>query len=311
MNKTLKVIFVGILLIVFLFILSACNRFVKDGEKITVVATTNIIADLVRSVAGDRIEVRHLMGAGVDPHLYIASAADIGKLEEADVIFYNGLHLEGKMVEIFESLEERGKNTVAVGEKFVDKSKLIVSGNFAGNYDPHVWFDIHIWLDALKAVNSELRRIDPENAPYYQQNFENYSIELANLDKWAHQEISKIPEKQRLLITSHDAFSYFGKEYGLEVMGIQGISTASEYGLKDIIALADIIRQRGLKAIFVENSISPKSIEALRQAVKSQGDDVKIGGTLYSDTLGDPQQDEGTFSGMFRYNVNTLVDNLK
>lgn len=283
----------------------------QPGQKIQVTATTGMIADAVSNVGGEQVDVKSLMGPGVDPHLYKASSGDIAKLEQADIIFYNGLHLEGKMGEIFESMA-RQKMTVAISRDIPEESLLgwnAASGG--GAHDPHIWFDIELWIEAVKIIQKSLAEIMPEKAEVFMKNAQNYIKELENLHAWAKSQMATIPPERRLLITSHDAFGYFGRAYEAEVMGIQGISTASDYGLKDLERVIDIIVDRKIKAIFVETSVPKKSIEAVQAGVKSKGFNVEIGGVLFGDAMGDPDTSEGNYLGMIRYNVKTIVDALQ
>ena len=249
------------------------------------------------------------MGSGVDPHLYKASEGDVSKLTGADVVFYSGLHLEGKLVDVFERMGQTG-NTIALAE-VLDKNGLISSASFASNYDPHIWFNIEYWKQIATYLTEQLSRLDPDNTAYFERNREVYLQKLSELEAEVRQTIATLPEDKRVLITAHDAFNYFGKEYGFEVVGLQGLSTATEAGVQDVQNLAKLIIDKRVKAIFVETSVPRRTIEALQQAVRAQDFDVQIGGTLYSDALGSPGTDEGTYVGMFKYNVNTIVDALK
>ena len=280
-----------------------------DEETINIVATTGMIADMVSVVGGDKVKVRGLMGPGVDPHLYKASAGDVALLSKADLIFYNGLHLEGKMSEIFQQMTKRGIKTVAVTDG-IDRKYLMAPPEFKGNYDPHVWFDVGMWSDTVGTVKESLIEFDPGNSDYYNDNAEAYLKELGELDKFVQQRADSLPEDKRVLITAHDAFNYFGRGYGFEVKGLQGISTESEAGTADVQALAAIIVERQIPAIFVESSVPPRYIEAVQAAVKSKGFDVRVGGELFSDAMGNPGTPEGNYIGMVRHNVNTVVNAL-
>ena len=280
-----------------------------DEETINIVATTGMIADMVSVVGGDKVKVRGLMGPGVDPHLYKASAGDVALLSKADLIFYNGLHLEGKMSEIFQQMTKRGIKTVAVTEG-IDRKYLMAPPEFKGNYDPHVWFDVGMWSDTVGTVKESLIEFDPGNSDYYNDNAEAYLKELGELDQFVQQRADSLPKDKRVLITAHDAFNYFGRGYGFEVKGLQGISTESEAGTADVQALAAIIVERQIPAIFVESSVPPRYIEAVQAAVKSKGFDVRVGGELFSDAMGNPGTPEGNYIGMVRHNVNTIVNAL-
>lgn len=297
-------------MITVLTMLVACKSDKETNGKVKVVTTTTMITDLVNNIGGDLIEVNGLMGAGVDPHLYKASEGDVAKLYNADIIFYNGLHLEGKLVEVFEKMESQGKTQVALAEK-LDKSGLIGSDYFASNYDPHVWFNIGYFKEFAKEVSAVLSEKDPENATAFNNNLTDYLAELNQLEADIQGKIETLPVEKRILVTAHDAFNYFGKTYDFEVVGLQGLSTAAEAGVQDVQRLSEFIIENKVKAIFVESSVPRRTIEALQQAVLSKGHEVGIGGSLYSDALGDKGTVEGTYLGMFRYNVNSIVNALK
>lgn len=278
-------------------------------EKLNIVSTTGMIADAVSNIVGDSAEVISLMGPGVDPHLYKVSQSDIKKLLKADVIFYNGLHLEGKMGEVLEQMSQT-KPVIAVTEELTE-TQLRKTSEFQGNYDPHIWFSVQLWVDIVKFIGENLAKIDESQAALYKSNTIEYLGELKSLHGWTDQQINTIPEKQRVLITAHDAFGYFGREYGMQVKGLQGLSTAAEYGLKDVTNLVDFITENKIKAVFVESSVSDRSIKAVLEGCKDKGHKVVIGGTLYSDAMGAENTAEGTYMGMVKYNVNTIVEALK
>lgn len=268
--------------------------------------TVGMIADLVQNIGGDNVEVVALMGPGVDPHLYKPSAGDVGRLENADVIFYGGLELEGRMTDTFVRVARAGKPTIPVSED-IPEELLREPIEFEGKYDPHIWFDVTLWMLAAQTVKDELATLDPEADAHYQANLEAYLAELEALHTYVQEQISSIPENQRVLITAHDAFGYFGDQYGLEVRGIQGTSTATEASANDIQELADFIVERGIPAIFVESSVPKATIEALQEAVRSRGAEVAIGGQLFSDAMGEAGTPEGTYLGMVRHNVDTIT----
>lgn len=281
-----------------------------SGEgKIKVTTTIGMIADVVKQVGGEHVQVTGLMKSGVDPHLYKASQGDVKKLDQAQIIFYNGLHLEGKMIEIFEQMTKQ-KPTVAVTSA-IPESKLLASDDGQTAHDPHVWFDVQHWISATGVIRDELSKLDGAHADDYRRNAEAYMKQLEELDRYAKEQIASIPEEQRVLVTAHDAFGYFGKAYGIKVMGLQGISTASEYGSKDVSDLRDFLVKNGIKAVFVESSVPKKSIEAVIQGAKKMGHEVKIGGELFSDAMGKEGTTEGTYIGMVRHNVDTIVKALK
>lgn len=298
-----------LLILSLITIFIGCKNTSEGNGKLKVVTTTNILGDLLSEIGGDNISLQTLMGAGVDPHLYKASEGDVSKLYNADIIFYGGLHLEGKLVDIFEKMKGK-KNTVSVGDR-LPKDQLISSENFGGNYDPHVWFNVQFFKHFAQTVTNELSKADEKNAETYAANNKEYQKKLDNLDIEIKTAIESLPQEKRILVTAHDAFSYFGKAYGFEVVGLQGISTATEAGVKDVQELSKFIIDKKVKAIFIESSVPRRTIEALQAAVISKKHDVEIGGSLYSDALGNPGTDEGTYIGMFKYNVNTMVNALK
>lgn len=289
------------------FTLTACSETSK--EETLIVCTTGMIGDAVKHLMGDSVKVEVLMGPGVDPHLYKATQGDITLLNNADVIVYNGLHLEGKMVEIFEKLG-RLKTTIAVGEQ-VDKSRLINSTDYVGADDPHIWFDVVLWSDAIAEVAGKLQKEFPTKTEKIAERLLAYQADLKKLDDFAKTQILSIPDSQRVMITAHDAFKYFGKAYGMEVRGLQGISTAAEYGLQDVSELVKFIVDRKIQAIFVESSVSKKSIEAVIEGCRERGHDVKLGGELFSDAMGSEGTPEGTYIGMVRHNVEVITEALK
>ena len=281
-----------------------------SGRKIRVVATVGMIGDIAKNIGGERVEVTSLMGPGVDPHLYRATAGDVRTLEEADVIFYGGLELEGRMTEIFEKMARGGKPTVAVSEN-IPQNLLRQPEEFKGKFDPHIWFDVTLWKRAAEHVRDEMARIDPPSADLYRKNADTYLKGLDELHRYVKTQIASIPEASRVLITAHDAFGYFGQQYDIEVHGLQGTSTATEAGAGDVQRLSQLIADRKIKAIFVESSVPKATIEAVRAAVRDRGWDVAIGGQLFSDAMGAAGTPEGTYDGMVRHNVDTIVKALK
>lgn len=279
------------------------------GRKIKIVTTTGMIADAAKNIVGDRGEVIALMGPGVDPHLYKATHGDLQRLTEADVIFYNGLHLEGKMGEIFDKLG-RSKSVIAVAEDIPEDLLRAVPG-FQGTHDPHIWFDVRLWQHAVKSVAAFLQKYDSANGQEYHDRSSRYLQQLDSLHQTVITTIEEIPPPQRVLITAHDAFGYFGDAYKVEVRGLQGISTMSEFGLRDVTNLVNFIITREVKAIFVETSVSQRSIEAVVEGCRKKNWNVKIGGSLYSDAMGEEESPEGTYIGMVSANVKTIVDALK
>ena len=288
----------------------SCKNNTEPNQKTQVVTTTTMITDLVQNIGGDVIDVKGLMGAGVDPHLYKASAGDVTKLSNADIIFYNGLHLEGKLVDVFEKMGLTQTIQIPLGEK-LDTSGLIGSDYFASNYDPHVWFNIQYFKQFANEVVNTLSRKLPEHKTIFETNGKAYIDQLTALETEVKATIATLPKEKRILVTAHDAFNYFGKSYDFNVVGLQGLSTATEAGVQDVQRLSQFIIDNNVKAIFVESSVPQRTIEALQEAVRAKDHEVVIGGSLYSDALGDAGTVEGTYLGMFRYNVNTIVNSLK
>ncbi|MEK3720986.1 metal ABC transporter solute-binding protein, Zn/Mn family [Paenibacillus sp. FSL H8-0034] len=299
----------------FMAMIAACSTIDKtdkpvSGEpKLKVTTTIGMITDVVQQIGGDHVEVTGLMKPGVDPHLYKASQGDIQKLDNADVIFYNGLHLEGKMGEIFEKMAKK-KTTIAVSEK-IDRSKLRSGAEMDSEFDPHIWFDVRHWMQAAESIRDTLIKKDPAHSEDYRKNAEAYLKQLDVLHKEVTEQIKSIPEQSRVLVTAHDAFGYFGDAYGVKVMGLQGMSTASEAGTKDVTDLRDFLVKNKIKAVFIESSVPRKAIDAVIQGAKEKGHELTIGGELFSDAMGEAGTPEGTYLGMVRHNVNTIVKALK
>jgi manganese/zinc/iron transport system substrate-binding protein len=277
--------------------------------RLRVVATTGMIADAVKVIAGDKVELSSLMGPGVDPHLYKATKGDLDLLKDANIIFYNGLHLEAKMVDVLKKMS-RTRTAVAVGESIPD-SLLRYSQGASGHPDPHIWFDVSLWMEAVDKVGQVLAAKDPPNAEFYLNNTRMYLDSLEVLDTWVLQEIALIPKQQRVLVTAHDAFGYFGRAYDIQVEGLQGISTVTEAGLYDVTRMVDTLLARNIKAVFVESSVPKKAINAVVEGCQAKGHSVVIGGELFSDAMGAAGTIEGTYLGMVRHNVNTIVKALK
>lgn len=310
-EKKMNLTIILSLIMMFFIMLISCGKLKEKPHstgKIRVTTTTTMLTDLVKTIGGDKVEVTGLMGEGVDPHLYSASAGDIEKLANADVIVYGGLHLEGKMTEVFEKLSTLDKAILNVGSKLDKKKVHLIDGKTP---DPHVWFNTEMWETEARAVAVELGEFDAKNKDYYMKNFENYKIQLDELTNYVKKRIEEIPPKSRVLVTAHDAFNYFGEQFGLEVRAIQGVSTDSETGTKNISDLANFIAERNIKAVFVESSVPKKSIEALQEAVKARGKEIKIGGELYSDSLGDKQHNAETYIKTVKANADTIVNALK
>lgn len=289
---------------------SGCQSHQKNKSgKLRVMTTTGMLYDAVINIGGDSLEAEALMGPGVDPHLYKATQGDLSKLNNADVIIYNGLLLEGKMGEILEKLG-RQKPVYAAAES-IPKDLLKTSVQYENAPDPHIWFDVMLWKKAVEEISRAIQKEDSANAAYYQANTQKYLGALDTLDEYAKRRITEIPEGQRILVTAHDAFRYFGGAYGIQVVGIQGISTVSDFGLRDISEITDLIIRNGVKAIFVETSVSDRAIKAVVTGCRGKGHDVVIGGNLYSDAMGPFGTFEGTYVGMVKKNVDTIVEALK
>ncbi len=280
-----------------------------DDGRLRVVTTTGQIGDTARRVGGEHVRVVSLMGPGTDPHLYKASARDVEKLRAADVVFFNGLFLEAQMEEIMEQMAER--QTVVAVSAGIDPAELLPSANYADEFDPHIWFDVTLWMQTVEQVRDTLMSADPANAAAYEANAAAYLAELAELHAYVAARAAEVPAEQRVLVTAHDAFNYFGRAYGFEVLGLQGISTAAEAGTGDVQGLSEFIAARRIPAIFVESSVPVRNVEAVQAAVRDRGFDVTIGGSLFSDAMGDTGTPEGTYVGMVRYNIDTIVSALK
>ncbi len=278
--------------------------------KVRAAATIGMVADLVRQVGGDRVEVEQLMGPGVDPHLYKPTSEDAVRLNRADVIFYSGLMLEGRMADLFARLARSGRRVYATTES-VPEDRLLEPAEFAGHYDPHLWFDVGLWAATVPTIVKGLSETDPEGREVYEKNGAALEERLNKLDVWCRETAAQLPEDRRILVTSHDAYNYFGRAYGFKVVGLQGVSTVSEAALADMAGLVDFIKNQKVKAIFVESSVNPA---AIRRVAEDAG--VKVGGELFSDAMGKAGEmrggfDTGTYDGMVRYNLTTIVGALK
>jgi manganese/zinc/iron transport system substrate-binding protein len=286
------------------------------GATIRVVSTTTMIGDLVKHIGGDRVNASVIMPPGTDPHTYKPSPGDVAELRGADIVFYNGLHLEGTMVDLFEDPKKLGGKSVAVTSKLPESVLLGWQGSGGdGAHDPHVWFDVTIWAQAASVIADTLATRDAAHADQYRARAADLDKRLTALDAYVRQQLNGVPKDRRVLITSHDAYNYFGKAYGVEVRGLQGISTESEAGIQAVNSAVDYIISAKIPAIFVESSVSPKTIERVQADCKARGWDVKIGGELYSDAMGKAGEHPGyaveTYEGMVKYNVDTIVAALK
>ena len=298
-----------------LALLTGCTSTAASGDEpigdrpVRVTTTTNFITDTVERIGGANVEVTGLMGPGVDPHLYRASAGDVQTLRDADVIFYGGLQLEGRMAELLAELAAR-QPTMAVTDEIPRSQLLAPAPGTNEEYDPHVWFDVELWQQVSRTIAATLSERDPARAADYAANLDAYLAELTELDAYVAQRMAEIPPERRLLVTSHDAFEYFGRRYGLEVAGIQGISTAAEATTADVERVAELIAARGVPAVFVESSVPRQTIDALVAAAGQRGATVTVGGELSTDAAGSPGTPAGTYVGMLRANADLIADGL-
>ena len=276
------------------------------AKPYTAVATVGMIADVVREVAGERASVVAIIGEGVDPHLYKPTRNDVVTLSAADIVFYNGLMLEGKMSNLLLRLAHKGKPVHAVAETIRDRGDYLMT-DAARDYDPHLWMDVQGWIKVVAVISEALSKLDPEHVEEYRSRAAAYSAELETLDAYARDLIGSIPESQRVLVTAHDAFNYMGRAYGLEVRGIQGLSTESEAGVKDIEELVSYLVERRIPAVFVETSVADKNVRALVEGAKARGHELVVGGELFSDAMGKAGTYEGTYVGMIDHNVSTIA----
>ncbi len=279
------------------------------GEPLRITCTIGMIADAARIVGGERVQATGLMGPGVDPHLYKASESDLEKLGSADLILYNGLNLEGKMGDLFVKMS-RARPTVPVSEGIPD-TLLREPPEFLGHYDPHVWFDVAMWRGAVARLRDALIESDAAHRDEFTRNAAAYLDTLAVLDVWCREQMAQVPRERRVLVTAHDAFGYFGRAYDVDVVGLQGISTVSEFGLADVQRIVEMITSRKIKAVFIESSVPRRSIDAVVEGCRGRGHNVAVGGTLFSDAMGAAGTPEGTYVGMVRANVRTIVEALR
>lgn len=306
---------ISLFLIALTLILAACSPAgeAQDSDltnrTIQVAATTGMVADMAQNIGGERVEVTGLMGPGVDPHLYKASEGDVRTLESADIIFYNGLHLEAGLAGVLERMgDSRSVHAVTDG---IDRTALIAPPEFEGAYDPHVWFDVVMWMSVVEQVRDAYIELDPDSSDVYKANADAYMTVLEELHSYVQSRADEVAPEKRILVTAHDAFNYFGQAYGFDVRGLQGISTESEASTSDIQDLADFIADSQIPAIFIESSVPQRTVEALQAAVQAKGLEVEIGGELFSDAMGDPGTVEGTYIGMVKHNIDTIISALK
>jgi manganese/zinc/iron transport system substrate-binding protein len=280
-------------------------------RKVRVTTTTNFITDTARRIGGDRVEVTGLMGPGVDPHLYKASAADIRTLRQADVVLYGGLHLEGKMADLMEDLAER-QTTLAVTRDIPPERLLEPPAGLTGvEHDPHVWFDVSLWQIAARTIAGQLAAKDPEHAATYERNLRRFTAELDELDGYVRRRMAEIPARRRVLVTSHDAFAYFGHRYDVDVAAIQGISTAAEATTADVQRVARVLADRDVRAVFVESSVPRQTIDAVVAAAREMGHETRVGGELFSDAAGSAGTPEASYAGMVRANADRIANGLR
>lgn len=289
----------------------AATEDISEDNQLNVVATTSMMADLMDIIGGENVDVTGLMGPGIDPHDYQPSTSDVNAMTAADIVAYNGLMLEERFVEVFEQLEQQGVFTI-IAENALDESDLLDPEEEEEDleYDPHIWFSITHWESVTEHVADQLSEKDPENEDYYQANATDYLAELQELREYVEGRVEEVPEQSRYLVTAHDAFQYFGEEFGFEVVGLQGLNTQTEAGTGDISRLADFLVDNEINAVFVESSVSPRNIEALIEAARSRGHEVENAGELYSDALGSEEDGTDTYLEMYRSNIDTIVDGL-
>lgn len=299
-----------LLFLMVVLMLTACNSYEKSSSlsqdsKIKVVTTIAQIGEPLSVIGGDRVDVKSLMGPSVDPHLYNATHGDITTLEQSDLVFYSGLHLEANMVEIFDEMSKT-KPVLAIGET-IDEELLLYDEQ--GVVDPHIWFDLELWQQALEAAVEELKKFSPDDSEYFEQNKRNYFAQLEQLKQEA-EKLADIPDEKRVLVTAHDAFGYFGKMHNIDVVGLQGLSTDGEIGVSDIQKTIDLITEHDVPAVFIESSVNANSIQAVIEGAKNNGVEVALGGELFSDAMGKAGTEEGTYLGMYRHNVDTIYKAL-
>ncbi|MFW6336386.1 MAG: metal ABC transporter solute-binding protein, Zn/Mn family [Phycisphaeraceae bacterium] len=277
-----------------------------DDRPYTIVTTTGMIADIAKQVAGEHAEVSNLIGEGVDPHLFTPTRSDVIALQNADVVLYNGLMLEGKMADVLVRLAGKGKPVIPVAERLRDREDYVITTE-EEYFDPHVWMDVRGWMTAVELIADELGEYDPDHAEDYQTNAEDYLDRLEELDAYVRNVIGSIPETSRVLVTAHDAFGYMGRAYDLEVRGIQGLSTESEAGVRDVRELVDLLVDRDIAAVFVETSVADDNVKALIEGAAARGHKVRIGGELFSDAMGEAGTYRGTYLGMLDHNATTIA----
>lgn len=294
-------------IVVCFFLMLGCKvKQTKENEKL-IVCSTSITADCIRQVVGDRLTVKSLMGAGVDPHTYNPRPSDVVLLNDAKLVVYTGFHLEGKMAELFGRLSER-KSVISFQSNF-PKDRILYTDRITP--DPHVWFDTDSWIHSMNGIVDKLVDLYPEYELEFRENFYKFLVKVQDKTKELKLILSEIPKERRVLITSHDAFHYFGRTFDIQVKALQGVSTSQEPGMRDVVDLVDFIVENDVKAIFVENSVSPKALKSVLSSVERRGHHIKIGGTLFSDALGSKGSGADTYIGMLSHNVNSIKQGLK
>ena len=310
LNSLLKFVVLQIIFCIFLLLSVLENNLIAAPKSYPYKVTTTVgmVGDIVKNIVGEKGKVKNIIGEGVDPHIYRATRNDVFELLRADIVFYSGLMLEGKMGDAL--IKVAMKKPVYAVTQLVNEKFLLQPTEFDGQYDPHLWMDVSAWMMAVKAVVNKLAKYDPQNEGYYIKKGKKYLSSLKRLHKYGLKSISSIPKEKRVLITAHDAFNYFGRAYSIQVKGIQGLSTESEAGLKDINNIVDEIVKRNIKAVFVESSVSSKNVKAIIEGAKARGKKVIIGGVLFSDAMGNPGTYEGTYIGMLDHNITVITRSL-
>lgn len=309
MRGNLRSVFAGILYCVGFVLLLVSQSRICAADEINIVSTTGMITDVVQEIAGTRAKVTGLIGPGIDPHLYKPTRSDIARLSAGDLVFYNGLLLEGKMTDALIRVAGSGKKVYAVTE-LLEADDLLEPEGFQGLYDPHVWMDPRTWMKTIPVIRDKLIEYDPGSREIYTKKAREYHEQVEKLDRYAETILKTVPESSRILVTAHDAFNYFGKRYGFEVLGIQGLSTESEAGVKDIERIVNTLVERKVSAVFIESTVSRRNVEALIEGARARGHSVHIGGELFSDAMGAAGTYEGTYLGMIDHNVTSICRSL-
>jgi manganese/zinc/iron transport system substrate-binding protein len=305
-----KFILISFIIVLFclLKVTIAKKNSAQEQKKFTIVATTSMLADALHNIVGDQLIVHGLMGPGIDPHVYRARESDVHKLAAANLVVYNGLHLEGKIGHVLQGMNRFTE--VINASDALDKQKLRVA-DFEGLYDPHIWFDVTLWIVVVRSIQDAVMKLDPEHASIYKKNSDEYIMELEQLHRYVKVRVAELQPRQKILITAHDAFGYFGAAYDFQVVGLQGLSTDCDISTQDIQKLADYIVSKKIPTVFLESSISSRSMCAVQEAVAAQGWRVILGNELYSDALGDPKSAAASYIDMVKHNVDTIVEGLR